>query len=91
MGRAWQTWAARPCRSRPAPGANRAGRWDRLPFSAQGSVYEAWFPPARRPLDFGHADITLDPRTMTFRAELLLPGPVPAERRITAFRATHAA
>lgn len=59
--------------------------WDRLLFSAKESVYEACFPPTRRPLDFEHADLTLDPRTMTFRAELLLPGPVPAGRRITAF------
>lgn len=55
--------------------------WDRLLFSAKESVYKAWFPLARRPLDFEHADITLDPRTMTFRAELLLSGPVPARRR----------
>lgn len=59
--------------------------WDRLLFSAKESVYKAWFPLARRPLDFEHADITLDPRTMTFRAELLLSGPVPARRRITGF------
>ncbi|MEU4499509.1 4'-phosphopantetheinyl transferase superfamily protein [Streptomyces sp. NPDC023998] len=59
--------------------------WDRLLFSAKESVYKAWFPLARRPLEFEDADITLDPRTMTLRAELLLPGPVSAGARITAF------
>lgn len=55
--------------------------WDRLLFSAKESVYKAWFPLTGRWLDFAEADIeiTVAPgeRTRgTFRARLLVPGPV---------------
>nr|WP_202555929.1 4'-phosphopantetheinyl transferase superfamily protein [Streptomyces sp. SID4950] len=64
--------------------------WDRLLFSAKESVYKAWFPLTRLWLDFSEADIeiALDPgeRTRgTFRAELLVPGPVLAGHRIGHF------
>ncbi|GGZ38845.1 4'-phosphopantetheinyl transferase family protein [Streptomyces poonensis] len=70
--------------------AGRPGvHWDRLLFSAKESVYKAWFPLTGKWLDFAEADIDVsaDPgaRTGTFRAELLVPGPVVNGRRITAF------
>jgi 4'-phosphopantetheinyl transferase EntD len=49
--------------------------WDRLLFSAKESVYKAWFPLARRWLDFHDAAISVDPEARTFRARLLVPGP----------------
>ncbi|MFI2345464.1 4'-phosphopantetheinyl transferase [Streptomyces sp. NPDC019443] len=59
--------------------------WDRLLFSAKESVYKAWYPLTGRWLDFHEADIAIDPRTRTFRAGLLVPGPVVEGRRIEAF------
>ncbi|MFJ6105970.1 4'-phosphopantetheinyl transferase [Streptomyces sp. NPDC092359] len=59
--------------------------WDRLLFSAKESVYKTWFPLTGRPLDFDEAVITPDPLAGTFRAELLVPGPVVDGVRITAF------
>ncbi|MER7624992.1 4'-phosphopantetheinyl transferase superfamily protein [Streptomyces sp. NPDC126503] len=59
--------------------------WDRLLFSAKESVYKTWFPLTGRPLDFDEAVITPDPSAGTFRAELLVPGPVVNGVRITAF------
>ncbi|WNZ07407.1 4'-phosphopantetheinyl transferase superfamily protein [Streptomyces sp. 11x1] len=60
--------------------------WDRLLFSAKESVYKAWFPLTRRWLDFSEADIEVtvgpDGRSGRFRAELLVPGPVVAGRRL---------
>jgi 4'-phosphopantetheinyl transferase EntD len=50
--------------------------WGRLIFSAKESVYKAWFPLARRWLGFEDALVTLDPRTRTFTARLLVDGPV---------------
>ncbi|MFF5210872.1 4'-phosphopantetheinyl transferase [Streptosporangium sp. NPDC000396] len=58
--------------------------WDRLLFSAKESVYKAWFPLARRWLDFEEALITLDP-SGTFTARLLVPGPHVAGQRLTGF------
>jgi enterobactin synthetase component D / holo-[acyl-carrier protein] synthase len=55
---------------REAPGI----RWDRLLFCAKECVYKAWFPLARRWLDFTEADIELRPDG-TFAARLLVPGP----------------
>jgi 4'-phosphopantetheinyl transferase EntD len=49
--------------------------WDRLIFSAKESVYKAWYPLARRWLDFGEAVLTIDPFSGRFRARLLVPGP----------------
>ncbi|MEU2733158.1 4'-phosphopantetheinyl transferase superfamily protein [Streptomyces griseoviridis] len=64
--------------------------WDRLLFSAKESVYKAWFPLTRLWLDFSEADIDIAPdpgeRTRgTFRARLLVPGPVLAGHRVTHF------
>ncbi|WP_042429494.1 4'-phosphopantetheinyl transferase family protein [Streptacidiphilus anmyonensis] len=57
---------------------------DRLLFSAKESVYKAWFPLARKMLDFTEAALTLDPDG-TFAARLLVPGPVAEGRRLAGF------
>ncbi|MFG1709999.1 4'-phosphopantetheinyl transferase [Nonomuraea sp. M3C6] len=49
--------------------------WDRILFSAKESVYKAWYPLARRWLDFQDAVIVLDPLHGTFDARLLVAGP----------------
>ncbi|WP_051804887.1 4'-phosphopantetheinyl transferase [Streptomyces griseus] len=59
--------------------------WDRLLFSAKESVYKTWFPLTGRPLDFDEAVITPDPSAGTFRAELLVEGPLVDGVRIGAF------
>lgn len=51
--------------------------WDRLLFSAKESLYKAWFPPARRWLDFLDARLDFTAGRRTFTAQLLLPGPRP--------------
>ncbi|MDL5204868.1 4'-phosphopantetheinyl transferase superfamily protein [Streptomyces sp. ALI-76-A] len=61
--------------------------WDRLLFSAKESVYKAWFPLTLRWLDFFEADIEIlvgpgEGLHGTFRAELLVPGPVVGGRRL---------
>lgn len=58
--------------------------WDRLLFSAKESVYKAWYPLARRWLDFHEASVTIfaDGR---FEARLLVPGPVVAGRPLSRF------
>jgi len=48
--------------------------WDQLLFSAKESVYKAWYPVARRWLDFECADIEFDLRG-TFSARLLADVP----------------
>jgi len=50
--------------------------WDRLLFSAKEAVYKAWFPLARRFLNFTEARVTFDPAAGTFAAQVLVPGPV---------------
>lgn len=50
--------------------------WDRLLFSAKESVYKAWFPLARRWLDFTDADLTIDPGSGSFTARLAVAGPL---------------
>lgn len=50
--------------------------WDRLLFCAKESVYKAWFPMTQRWLDFRSARVTIDPLNGTFRARLLVPGPL---------------
>jgi 4'-phosphopantetheinyl transferase EntD len=52
-----------------------AVHWDRLLFSAKESVYKAWFPLAKRWLDFDQASIAFDPSDGTFLARLLVRGP----------------
>ncbi|MFI9380642.1 4'-phosphopantetheinyl transferase [Kutzneria sp. NPDC052558] len=46
----------------------------RLLFSAKESVYKAWFPLARKFLDFSEAELTF--ADGTFSARILVPGPV---------------
>ncbi len=59
--------------------------WDQLLFSAKEAVYKAWYPVARRWLDFESADIEFDVAGGTFAARLLvelppaLAGPVLAD------------
>ncbi|MCN9241555.1 4'-phosphopantetheinyl transferase superfamily protein [Streptomyces sp. RY43-2] len=67
-----------------------AVHWDRLLFSAKESVYKAWFPLTREWLDFLEADIEIFPAATpdvpgTFRARLLVPGPVVDGRRVETF------
>lgn len=59
--------------------------WDRLLFSAKESVFKAWFPLTGRQLDFDEALITPNVRAGTFRADLLVPGPVVGGVRLTGF------
>ncbi|MCQ9185438.1 4'-phosphopantetheinyl transferase superfamily protein [Streptomyces sp. IBSBF 2953] len=67
--------------------------WDRLLFSAKESVYKAWFPLTRKWLDFSEADIDLTAAAAgpdagaqgTFRARLLVPGPLVGGRRVGHF------
>jgi 4'-phosphopantetheinyl transferase EntD len=72
-------------RLRAAAAARPEVRWDRLLFSAKEAVYKAWFPVTRRWLDFGEADIALDPDAGTFTARLLVPGPRVAGRELAGF------
>ena len=67
--------------------------WDRLLFSAKESVYKAWFPLTRMWLDFSEADIDVSagpdgPLDGTFRARLLVPGPVVGDHRLGHFEGT---
>ncbi|MFB7500846.1 4'-phosphopantetheinyl transferase [Streptomyces sp. NPDC056161] len=67
-----------------------AVHWDRLLFSAKESVYKAWFPLTRQWLDFSEADIEIRPEPGggpqgSFRAALLVPGPLVNGRRLTGF------
>jgi 4'-phosphopantetheinyl transferase EntD len=59
--------------------------WDRLLFSAKESVFKAWFPLARRWLDFTEADITINPTDGTFRAQLLVEAPLVGDLPLTGF------
>ncbi|MFE2940087.1 4'-phosphopantetheinyl transferase [Streptomyces sp. NPDC059255] len=59
--------------------------WDRLLFSAKESVFKVWYPLTGSELDFSEARIDIDPVERTFRAELLVPGPLVGGRRIGAF------
>ncbi|MEY9928536.1 4'-phosphopantetheinyl transferase EntD [Catenulispora sp. GP43] len=51
-----------------------ATHWDKVLFSAKESVYKAWYPLARRWLDFQDATLHFDPRARAFEAELHQPG-----------------
>ncbi|MFI5688955.1 4'-phosphopantetheinyl transferase [Streptomyces sp. NPDC051636] len=59
--------------------------WDRLLFSAKESVYKAWFPLTNRWLDLEEASVTIDPDAGTFRARLLVAGPVIAGAPLPGF------
>jgi 4'-phosphopantetheinyl transferase EntD len=50
--------------------------WDRLLFSAKESVYKAWFPLAERWLGVEDAVVEFNLPRRSFRAKLLVPGPV---------------
>ncbi|MET7456102.1 4'-phosphopantetheinyl transferase superfamily protein [Streptomyces sp. NPDC005574] len=64
--------------------------FDRLLFSAKESVYKAWFPLTGLWLEFTEADIEISVTPGerpggTFRAELLIPGPLVGGRRLGFF------
>lgn len=65
--------------------SRRDVHWDRLMFSAKECVFKTWFPLTRDWLDFDEAAITLHPRTGTFTARLLVPGPQVDGVRLTGF------
>ncbi|HEX2073924.1 MAG TPA: 4'-phosphopantetheinyl transferase superfamily protein [Geodermatophilus sp.] len=58
--------------------------WERVLFCAKEAVYKAWFPLARRWLDFEDARVEVDP-SGTFTAGLLVPGPRVDDVPLTAF------
>lgn len=58
--------------------------WDRVLFSAKESVYKAWFPVARRFLDFQEATVTLAVDG-TFTARILVPVPLLLGKPLTGF------
>ncbi|HEX8074826.1 MAG TPA: 4'-phosphopantetheinyl transferase superfamily protein [Thermoleophilaceae bacterium] len=60
--------------------------FDKLLFSAKESIYKAWFPLARRWLGFEDVELSIDPRDATFRARLLVEGPLVGGERLTEFR-----
>lgn len=60
-------------------------RTDRLLFCAKEAVFKAWFPLTGRWLGFEDAEVTADLATETFRARLLVPGPVVNGARLTEF------
>lgn len=71
--------------------AHRPGvAWDRLLFSAKEAVYKAWFPLTGRLLDFPEAEIRIDAGG-SFRAVLLVPGPVVGGRAVKVFHGRWAA
>jgi 4'-phosphopantetheinyl transferase EntD len=67
--------------ARTTPGQH----WDRLLFCAKESVYKAWYPLTRRWLHFTDADLTVDPGSGTFTAQLAVPGPTVDGAELTAF------
>jgi 4'-phosphopantetheinyl transferase EntD len=54
----------------------RALPWDRLLFSAKEAVYKAWFPLAKRWLDWSDADVIFGVEDNSFTAHLLVEGPL---------------
>ncbi len=63
-------------RAMVAAGRGTGVHLDRLLFSAKESVYKVWFPLARRWLGFEDAELTIDVDAGTFRARVLVSGPV---------------
>jgi 4'-phosphopantetheinyl transferase EntD len=59
---------------------------DRLLFSAKEAIYKAWFPLAERWLGFEDVELAIDVDGGTFRAGLLIPGPMVDGTRLTEFR-----
>jgi 4'-phosphopantetheinyl transferase EntD len=72
----------------PALVADRAAGpcMDRLLFSAKEAVYKAWFPLTGRWLGFDDVELAIDAGGGTFRAVLLVPGPVVDGARLTELR-----
>ncbi|MET9732637.1 4'-phosphopantetheinyl transferase superfamily protein [Streptomyces sp. NPDC006458] len=65
-----------------------AHSWDRVLFSAKESVFKAWYPLTGEQLAFEEAELSLsptDPRTGTFEARLLRPGPTVDGHPLTTF------
>jgi 4'-phosphopantetheinyl transferase EntD len=65
-------------RERAMVAAGRGGgvHLDRLLFSAKEAVYKVWFPLTRRWLGFEDAELAVDVDAGTFRARLLVSGPM---------------
>ncbi|HEV7773332.1 MAG TPA: 4'-phosphopantetheinyl transferase superfamily protein [Conexibacter sp.] len=59
---------------------------DRLLFSAKEAVYKVWFPLTRQWLGFEDVELAVDAQGGTFRARLLVAGPVVAGARLTELR-----
>jgi len=59
---------------------------DRVLFSAKEAIYKAWFPLAQRWLGFEDVELSIDVGAGTFRAPLLVPGPVVDGVRLTELR-----
>jgi 4'-phosphopantetheinyl transferase EntD len=59
--------------------------WDRLLFCAKEAVYKTWFPLTGTWLDFHEARVVIDPAGGTFRAGLLVPGPMVDAVPLTSF------
>jgi 4'-phosphopantetheinyl transferase EntD len=58
---------------------------DRLLFSAKEAVYKAWFPLAESWLGFEDVNLSIDVPRRTFRARLLVSGPMVGDVRLTEF------
>ena len=56
---------------------------DRVLFSAKETIYKVWFPLARRWLGFEDVELSIDVAARTFRAPLLVDGPVVDGARLT--------
>ncbi|MFF1508204.1 4'-phosphopantetheinyl transferase [Streptomyces sp. NPDC058326] len=57
-------------------------RWDRLLFSAKEAVFKVWYPLTGRELDFGDADVLIDPDAGTFTAHVGVPDDGPDGDRL---------
>jgi 4'-phosphopantetheinyl transferase EntD len=60
--------------------------WDRLLFSAKEAAYKAWFPLARRWLDFTDVAVTFDVSQRAFYARLRVRRPLADEPDVRVFR-----
>jgi 4'-phosphopantetheinyl transferase EntD len=58
---------------------------DKVLFSAKEAVYKSWFPLTGRSLEFDAVDVSFDLEAETFRAVLLVPGPVVNGDRLREF------
>jgi len=60
-------------------------RMDRLLFSAKEAVFKAWFPLMKKWLGFEDAELSIDLGGQSFRAQLLVPGPIVDHTELSAF------